>query len=513
MYTVGFPPPSYQNQPPKGSQKRKVKLAPVLLVCALVAAAIIAIVLISRSSNEKKAEYEKQQALYSEVNAYQNVFLPNIYVDDIHIGGMTPQEAIDTVINRVRQRQSDWNVSITYQGHTFVTINYDTLGVHTDEQNVYDLLRGAYEMGHREDYEQSKRDIDYLKKNPYHIYTSQSSIDTTQLDQILDQITAHFTFAPTDAKLVYFYPQSWDEPFGIQKESYGSSLDSSVVRKQVLDMASRGQSGSIELQPNQIPPKVTEADVRKEVTLIGESITPIDPSSTTARTDNIRVAFSRYHGKEVLPGETVSFNKIVGPRTMENGFQLAIEYANGLSVPGWGGGVCQASTTIYKAALTANLDIVSRTSHSDTVSYTEFGQDATVYYTSGRKIDFSFKNNTNGKIYIMARVEKVSKNKYQCVVRIYGHSLGDGVQYKLRTETVETLIAPLMPEYEEDKNHEYVTYKDEEPYLVRKARDGFINETYLQRWENGVLVSEELISRDTCKARAALYYTGTKNRN
>lgn len=512
MYTPGFPPPTYQNQPPHGSQKRKLKLAPVLLVCALVVAAIAAVVTITKQNNAKKAEYEKQQALFQEVNAYQNVYLPNIYVDGIHIGGMTPQEAIDTVINNVRQRQNSWNVSITYQGHTFVTINYDTLGVHTDEQVVYDLLRGAFELGHREDANQSKLDIDYLKENPYQIYTTQSSINTTQLDQILEQITAHFTYAPTDAKLVYFYPQSWEEPFGIQKESYGSSLDSSSVRRQVLDMASKGESGSIELQPQLIPPKVTESDVRKDVTLIGECITPIDPSSTTARTDNIRVAFSRYHGKEILPGETVSFNKIVGPRTMENGFQMAIEYANGLSVPGWGGGVCQASTTIYKAALTANLDIVSRTSHSDKVTYTEFGQDATVYYTSGRKIDFSFKNNTNGKIYIMARVEQTGKNKYQCVVRIYGHTLGDGVEYKLRTQTVETLIAPLMPEYQEDKNHEFVTYKDEEPHLVRKARDGFINETYLQRWENGVLVSEEMISRDTCKARAALYYTGTKNR-
>ena len=44
---------------------------------------------------------------------------------------------------------------------------------------------------------------------------------------------------------------------------------------------------------------------------------------------------------------------------------------------------------------------------------------------------------------------------------------------------------------------------------MRKARDGFVNETYLQRWENGKLVSETLVSRDTCQARAAKYYVGT----
>lgn len=513
MYTPGFPPPAYQNQAPQGSQKRKLKLAPILLVCALVAAAVIVIASIIKQNDAKKAEYEKQQILLNEVNAYQGVFLPNIYVDGIHVGGMTPEEAIETVLKSVRQRQNSWSLSLTYQGHTFVTLDYATLGIHSDEQEVYELLRGAYQLGHREDIQQSKQDIESLKQSPYSVYTTQSAMDTTQLDQMLAQIAAHLTYPASDAKLVYFYPESWDEPFGIQPEVYGSSLDANLVRAQVLKMANEGQSGSLELEPQRIAPKVTEADVRKDVTLIGEAITPIDKSSTTARTDNIRVAFSRYHGKEILPGETVSFNKLVGARTMENGFQMAIEYANGLNVPGWGGGVCQASTTIYKAALCANLDIVKRTSHSDKVTYTEFGQDATVYYSPDRKIDFSFKNNTNGKIYIMARVEQYAKNKYQCVVRIYGQSLGENVEYKLRTVTVETLLAPLMPEYQEDKNHEFVTYKDEEPYLVRKARDGFINETYLQRWENGIMVSEELISRDTCKARTALYYTGTKNRN
>ncbi len=513
MYTPGFSPVGYQNQPPHGNNKRKLKPAPVLMACALVFVIIAAVVIISisNSNKEKEAQYKANQALIAEVNEYQHVFLPNIKVNGVDVGGLTAQEGLDKVLASVRERQSSWHLSLTYQGHTFATLDYDTLGVHTDEMEVYNLLKSAFEFGHREDIHQSKADIDKLKKEPYEVYASESAINTEQLDNILGQIAAYFTRTPSDAKLVYFYPQSWEEPFGIQPEVYGWVFDTENTRKKILEMAQNGQSGSLEMEPVLVPPKVTEADIRKQVTLIGESITPIDKSSTTARTDNIRVALSRYHGKEVLPGETVSFNKIVGERSMDNGFQLAIEYANGLSVPGWGGGVCQASTTVYKAALTANLAIVNRTSHSDQVTYTEFGQDATVYYTRDRKIDFSFKNNTNGKIYIMARVEQYAKNKYQCVVRIYGQSLGENVQYKLRTATVETIIAPYEKEYVDDTKQEYVTYKDEE-YLYRKARDGFVNETYLQRWENGVLVSEELISRDTCKARSALYYRGVKDR-
>ena len=109
-------------------------------------------------------------------------------------------------------------------------------------------------------------------------------------------------------------------------------------------------------------------------------------------------------------------------------------------------------------------------------------------------------------------MKEIKKNKYECEVCIYGPSLGDGVSYSLRTETVEILPAPLDDTYEKDTDHTYVTYKDEEPYLVRKARDGMINETYLQKWQNGELVSETFVSRDECKARANLYLTGTLNR-
>ena len=86
-----------------------------------------------------------------------------------------------------------------------------------------------------------------------------------------------------------------------------------------------------------------------------------------------------------------------------------------------------------------------------------------------------------------ARVEETGRSKYQCVVRIYGQSLGENVYYKLRTETVETLIAPLMPEYQEDKNHEYVTYVDEE-HVVQKAEEGCVVDSYCVKYVDGIAV-------------------------
>ena len=163
---------------------------------------------------------------------------------------------------------------------------------------------------------------------------------------------------------------------------------------------------------------------------------------------------------------------------------------------------------MYLAAIQSGLEILERHAHGNTVSYTTFGQDATV--NDGR-LDMRFRNTSGGTIYITAHVEEVKRNKFQCVVCFYGPSLGT-VSYSLRTETVETIPAPLDITYQKDKNHVYVTYKDEEPVLVREARDGFINETSLQIWDNGSLVSETAVSRDECKARGNLYLTGTMDR-
>lgn len=109
------------------------------------------------------------------------------------------------------------------------------------------------------------------------------------------------------------------------------------------------------------------------------------------RSKNVAVAAGKLDGVIILPGETLSFNQTVGKRTTANGFMPAPEYQNGKSVTGIGGGTCQVSTTLYSAALYANLEIVSRRNHSMSVSYVPLGQDATV--TDGGT-DLKIKNNT-----------------------------------------------------------------------------------------------------------------------
>lgn len=98
------------------------------------------------------------------------------------------------------------------------------------------------------------------------------------------------------------------------------------------------------------------------------------------RAINIKNAAARLDGAILGPGQILSFNEVVGPRTRERGFALAPEIQGDEMQLGYGGGTCQASSTLYAAAIFGALEIVDRQSHSRPSSYTLMGLDATVSY-------------------------------------------------------------------------------------------------------------------------------------
>lgn len=124
-------------------------------------------------------------------------------------------------------------------------------------------------------------------------------------------------------------------------------------------------------------------------------------SSNKNRTTNLILAANKINGTVLMPGETFSYNKVVGERTIEAGYKEAPIYVNGKVENGLGGGICQITTTLYNAALYANLDIIERSNHQFIPSYSNASRDATVVYGV---IDFKFKNNKDYPIKITCSV-------------------------------------------------------------------------------------------------------------
>jgi len=168
--------------------------------------------------------------------------------------------------------------------------------------------------------------------------------------------------------------------------------------------------------------------------------------SIAGRIYNIGLASSKFKGVLIPPSETISFNKTVGDVSDLTGYKQAYIIKDGKTVLGDGGGVCQVSTTLFRAALDAGLPIVERKAHSYRVSYYEQGSpvgiDATVYDPTA---DLKFTNNTPFHLLIQPQFDA---KKYMLVFEIYGTN--DGRKSEVSKPAVSGLTPPPDDLYVDD---------------------------------------------------------------
>ncbi|MDO5023053.1 MAG: VanW family protein [Eubacteriales bacterium] len=490
-----------RNRRPQKSNKNKPWLK--VLVAFLLVAIVVALIVYG-------LQQIKRNRVLEEIAPYENVYGPEIYINDISISGLTPDQALSNVYAKMQERVESWKLNIIYNGWEFYKLDYRALGIDFSHNMLYPYLNEAWMLTHTGDEFMRKEALLARAGNPYKIYTTKQEFNVNNLDIILQQIANSINKAPMDAALIQFRPDE-PNPFLIRDEQVGIQLDTEKTKQEILELAAAGTSGNYEISPIITQPKITRADVEKTVTLRAEASTAISKYSVENRNNNIRLSLAKINGTYLEPGESFSFNKVVGPRTLKAGFFEADEMVKGDLVTGVGGGVCQSSSTLYQAVLAAALSVTDRDIHSAPVGYTEKGLDATVYLSRDRNIDFKFKNTSPGRIYITAHVVPGSSSKSLISrIRIYGESLGDGVVYKLKSVIDEELSEEEI-KYIPDKKGEFVTYKDETK-LKRKAEKGYVVSSYLRKYQNGNLIEENLVSVDTYRPRPAEYWIGTQNR-
>ena len=482
----GFGMPAMQ-EPPKKKRKTWLGILIALLVIGVIGGGAYAGIQISKDMAEK-------QKISDKVVPYNNLYCPGVYVDGIDLSGMTPEQAMNSVQSLINQRHDAWSVQLTYEGERVATVNSELLNMNVDQNELNALMNEAWAQGHTGTEAERYAQMEALEKKPYQAYTAKPSSDTSQIDTLLTSLKLQIDKPAVDAQVLTF-DTTRAYPFLFSEEQTGLNLDIEPLKQQLYQMVSTMQSGSLELVPEVIQPRKTVAELEKHYALRAMATTPIDKHSTENRNNNIRRCFQLISGTVVQPGKTFSFNKTVGPRTMENGFYPAIEYINDEHVEGIGGGACQASTTVYQAAVCAGLEIVSRRPHSDSVSYSEYGMDATVYM-GGKQIDLQFKNNTEEPIYITAEVltDPGNKNRLMTKVCIYGTDLGN-VKYTLETQVVETLPSIMEPVYVNDKE------------LEQNAKDGCIVDSYRMTYVDGILTNREFLFKDTYNPKPQKIYS------
>ncbi len=206
---------------------------------------------------------------------------------------------------------------------------------------------------------------------------------------------------------------SLDQESGeIEEEVPGRVVALEETLREVME-AEEGES--LKLVIRSIPPYITAQQLRGLTAVWGSYATPLG-AGNGGRVTNIRLSTRALNNYLLLPGETLSFNQVVGPPTAERGYRQAPIIIQGQVVPGYGGGICQTATTLYNTALAAGLEIVERHRHTMPVDYVPAGMDATISYNS---LDLKFKNNTETPLIINGGVG------YQIYFSILGPEVED----------------------------------------------------------------------------------------
>ncbi len=278
----------------------------------------------------------------------------------------------------------------------------------------------------------------------------------------------------------------------VKESKSGLKVNVEDTLKNIIAKLEQG-NGKEELIVAKVEPKIKTEQLQEVNTLLGSYSTKFD-SSVAGRSTNIRLAASRTSDILLMPGETLSYNKATGNRTVANGYKNAPVIVQGVVQEGVGGGVCQVSTTLYNATLYAGLEYVELRNHSIPSSYVSKGRDATV---ADGSIDFVFKNNLNHPIYIK---NYVSGNTVTC--QIYGSSK-DKQNIEISTNTDGVSQAPVK------KVDDPTILKGEEKVL-EKGRDGYTVSTYrIYKDKQGNVIKKEKVATSYYPKKQGVIAVGT----
>lgn len=352
----------------------------------------------------------------------------------------------------------------------------NTLDNNTEMEKIVELLNNIYTAGNFDESYSLKLDIISRKPNEL------------DLQKVYQEVKR-------DAKDAYI--DKSQSPVKLVEEVVGYDFSVEDLKKE-LDKEENKQDGKvINFKLTIIEPKVKLKDIT--YTLYNDKLagytTYFDPSQW-ARANNLEIALRYLNEKVVMPGETFSYNDAIGDTTAAKGYKPAATFKGGTVVNEMGGGICQTTSTLYNVVLMANLEIVERHQHGLPVGYVPPSRDATVYSPT---LDFKFKNNRNYPIKIVTSYSSSGSLN----ISIYGTKEETEYEVVLSHKYLGTI--PFTTKYIYDN-----TLPEGTTQIVSAGVNGYTSEGYITKKLNGVVVSSELLSKDTYKAQQQIVKVGTK---
>ncbi|MBQ4551320.1 MAG: VanW family protein [Clostridia bacterium] len=498
-YQQPYPPQPRGNnyessQPPRRSRSGEGKWLLVIILCIAILAG--AGFYVSTLHSTYYPVFQQKLAAMS-----NDRFYAGVHVDGVHLGGMTMAEARLAVQQYADYSDESYSLAVTVDGKTWrITQNELPL-----KRNTEAVLMEAFTIGRQGTLSTLGSDITPFEARYQHaqqvnqqgayLYT-EITYDKATVRRLAETISSRVYVEPRDASVHSF--DSSARTFKFNPEQVGAYIDAEQIYSAIVaQMDARNYNSAIALNTTAVTPATTVATLSRSFGLVASYTT-----TTTAeynRNVNIRIACNAI-SKEVKNGETFSFNESTGKRQVDKGYLEAGVIISGASDQGLGGGVCQVSSTLFNAAVLANMQITEYHNHAWPLNYVEAGRDATVdwqfWQSLEDSLDFKFKNTSGHPIYIVAYLSGSSLSKVnKCTVEIYGVAFNPGITISMVADLVSTTPAPT--EVEMRLNTELPLGTQEES---RKARTGYKYNTYRVYYMNGVETGREKICSPTYKA-------------
>lgn len=419
-----------------------------------------------------------------------NVICEGVSVNGIEVGGMTPDEAAEVIADYVKNIQ-DKSIAIEIDDQVVTT----TLGELGYSCNLEESVEEAMSLGKDGNFLNRYRESKEIAEKGEAINLV-ASLDKDVLRQFVEENCTQFDVEPVNASLTRengrFIVIEHKSGRKVSVQDTVDLIESCILAQDCTTTEKIEIAAVVE---------VAEPEYTTEMTSLCKDVlgtfTTSYTSSSASRSGNVANGARLINGSVVWPGETFSAGGTMNPITAANGYYMAGAYENGQVVESIGGGVCQVSTTLYNAALMAELEITERSNHSMIVSYVKPSMDSAI---AGTYKDLKITNNTDAPIYI----EGVTANKH-ITFTIYGHETRPSNRtIKYESEVLE-VIQPGAEKVTKDPTQP-TTYRK----VTQSAHVGYKAQLWKIVYEDGKQVSREKVNYSSYAAEPAYVTVGTK---
>lgn len=410
-------------------------------------------------------------------------------INDYNISEMSIENAKTKLANQISKKNQETSIKLRYKDK-----EYDFNGKEFAMPDIDNIVKNAYDKTKPKNIFEK---VNIIKRDKF-VEIAPSDLLVGLHDKIND-MKNEIEQEPKEPE-IKFNPDK-TIPFEVSEEVVGVKIDEKKLYSLLNERLKIQNNVEIDVPVVLTTTQQTRDELLKNLQVRGKFSTNYS-SSVDGRKHNVQLALSAFNGIVVKPNEEISFNEVVEKNVKDDDFQTAKIILNGQFVNGKGGGICQASTTLYNALLNADLEILEVNPHSLPVGYVYLGFDAMVNRGSS---DLRFKNNTKHPIYF-----KTWGDETDAYVEVYGEPLKEGISIRRRAEFVGTIphngdkIIPDTDGLYKNK----ITFKGEY-YRVKYPCEGYEAKGYIQYLKDGEVINEKLIRHEKYGPTPGIIYEGT----